>query len=167
MMEVLSAISMGLCISAVVPNIEVANVIGPIVIVITLLFGGFYINISSLPIVANWVPYASFMKWTYEALCINEFKGENFSCDKGPQGACEKTGDEVLVRLSFTDTIEEACFGLGMVLLAITSLAILLLHYSKLTYVSLGWTGANYKSRAKSGISSEGSTEKLAASNTD
>ena len=75
-------------------------------------------------------------------------------------------GDEVLVRLSFTDTIEEACFGLGMVLLAITSLAILLLHYSKLTYVSLGWTGANYKSRAKSGISSDGagsSNEKLAA----
>lgn len=148
MMEVMTSISLGLCISAVVPNVEVANVVGPIFVVITLLFGGFYINISSLPIVANWIPYASFMKWTYQSLCINEFRGEIFECNAGG-GACEKTGEDVLFRLSFAESIEQSCLGLGMVMLVFTCLAIFLLHNSRLKYVSLGFAGANFKSRIK------------------
>jgi hypothetical protein len=34
--------------------------------VIGILFGGFYINIDSLPIVANWIPYFSIFRWTFQ-----------------------------------------------------------------------------------------------------
>jgi ABC-type multidrug transport system permease subunit len=47
MLEVLTAISLGLCISAATPNIEAANALGPIIVVISLIFGGFY---STFPI---------------------------------------------------------------------------------------------------------------------
>jgi len=43
--------------------------------------GGFYIAVDQLPIVANWIPYLSIFKWGYEALMINEFKGNADSDD--------------------------------------------------------------------------------------
>lgn len=53
MFEVLCAISLGLAVSAAVPTVEAANAIGPPFMIIGILFGGFYIDINSLPIVAN------------------------------------------------------------------------------------------------------------------
>lgn len=115
---------------------------GPPAIIIALLFGGFFININTLPIVANWIPYLSFLKWTFEALCINEFKGATFDCTNGPAQACEKTGEVVLARLSFgNDTVEYACFGLGMVLLGFTFAAYHILDRSKVSYLPLGHVG--------------------------
>ena len=66
MLEALTACSLGLAVSALVPSVEAANAAGPPAIIIALLFGGFFININTLPIVANWIPYLSFLKWTYE-----------------------------------------------------------------------------------------------------
>ena len=48
MYENLCAISIGLLISAMVPNVEVANALGPIVIVVFLLFSGFYSKSGTL-----------------------------------------------------------------------------------------------------------------------
>lgn len=45
---------------------EAANAIGPPFMIIGILFAGFYIKIGSLPIVANWVPYFSLFRWTFE-----------------------------------------------------------------------------------------------------
>lgn len=45
---------------------EAANAIGPPLMIIGILFAGFYIKIGSLPIVANWVPYFSLFRWTFE-----------------------------------------------------------------------------------------------------
>ena len=39
-------------------------------VIIGILFGGFYISVDSLPIVANWVPYFSMMKWSFESLMV-------------------------------------------------------------------------------------------------
>jgi len=60
--------------------------------------------------------------------------------------ACERTGEQVLWRLSFgTDTAEYACFGLGMVLLGFTAMAIGILHRSKIDYMPLGHCGAKQR----------------------
>ena len=83
MLTALTAISLGLAISAMVPTVEAALALGPPCIIIALLFGGFYINLSSLPIVANLIPYVSFLRWGFAALCTNEFTGETFTCDAG------------------------------------------------------------------------------------
>jgi len=145
MMEAIVGVSLGLAVSAIAPNTETALNLGPPCIIIALLFGGFYINVDSLPIVANWIPYMSFLKWTFEALCLNEFRGETFTCDGGPEGACLRTGEQVLERLSFgDDTINQACFGLGMVLLGFTASAIFFLDRSKATYIKLGHIGSKH-----------------------
>lgn len=148
MLEAITCISLGLAISAFMPTIEASLAFGPPMVIIALLFGGFYINISSLPIVANWIPYMSFLKWAFEALCINEFTGEHFTCkydaNGTPIGSCIKTGEQVLTALSFTDeTINDACFGLGMVCLGFTVSALVFLHRSKGSFLNLGHVGIN------------------------
>ena len=45
---------------------EAANAIGPPLMIIGILFAGFYIKIGSLPIVADWVPYFSLFRWSFE-----------------------------------------------------------------------------------------------------
>lgn len=88
-----SAISLGLCVSAAAPNVETANAVGPIILVIGILFGGFYISVGSLPIVANWIPYISILRWGFEALCINEYTGLKFNCQGAKSNAsCITTG---------------------------------------------------------------------------
>ena len=188
MLEALTAVSLGLAVSALMPSVEAANAAGPPAIIIgayvvfvpsspllfetpshdanhspthpthptphpprhptALLFGGFFININSLPIVANWIPYLSFLKWTFQALCINEFSGATFDCTNGPPLACERTGEMVLARLSFGgDSVEYACFGLGMVLLGFTFSAIYILERSKINYMPLGHVGSKQKNK--------------------
>ena len=92
MFEALISIALGLCVSAAVPTVgelyrrnlflqcfiveipfhtcpshaEAANAVGPPLMIIGSLFAGFYIKISSLPIVADWVPYFSLFRWAFE-----------------------------------------------------------------------------------------------------
>jgi ABC-type multidrug transport system permease subunit len=95
-------IALGLLISALAPNVDAAAALMPLFLIIGVLFGGFYIKITSLPPVLNLVPYVSSFKWGFEALCINEFKGETFLCDPdAPANQCQRTGEEVLKTLSF------------------------------------------------------------------
>ena len=148
MFTALAAIGLGLAISAIVPSVELALALGPPAIIIALLFGGFYINLSSLPVVANLIPYLSFMRWGFAALCRNEFDGATFECDPGMLiEACETRGEQVLARLKFTDfTTAECCFGLGMVLLGFVFSAYLFLLIGRLSYVPLGHVGRRQKS---------------------
>ena len=68
---------------------------------------------------------------------INEFKGATFTCDSG-SSACVRTGEQVLANYSFDkDSIEQSCFGLGMVLLGFTCSAVCFLHMSKISYINL------------------------------
>jgi len=47
---VLCGQALGIAISAVAPSIEIANVFAPLIIILLMLFGGFYINVDSIPI---------------------------------------------------------------------------------------------------------------------
>lgn len=136
--------ALGLAVSAFAPNVEAANAMATPFMIIGILFGGFYINIKSLPIVANWLPYLSYFRWGFQALTINEYTGLHFNCDT-PDGACLKTGEQVLAYLSFSNhTTNYACFGLGMVLLGFLVWGYYNLSVIKLRFVSLGTTGAKY-----------------------
>ena len=91
---------------------------------------------------ANWIPYLSFLKWTFEALCINEFSGTTFSCDGVVTGECVSTGDQVLRRLGFgDDTVSDAVLGLSMLLIGFTVAAIVFLERSQLRFLALGHAG--------------------------
>jgi len=146
-LETLVAVSLGLGVSAIMPTIEAANAVGPICIIIGLLFGGFYIDVGSLPIVANWIPYVSFIRWAFEAFCINEFKDLKFDCYGAPPGACIKTGEQVLASLSFDGaTTGDAVMGLGLCGLGFLAFAYLVLYNSRAVYTPVGHKGGKVDS---------------------
>jgi len=75
---------------------------------------------------------------------INEFVGETFTCESG-SSACVKTGEQVLANYSFDkESIQESCFGLGMVMLGFTCAAVFFLQISKISYVDLNFVGNKY-----------------------
>ena len=126
MLSVTLAISLGLWVSSFAPSPEAASVMGPPLLIIGLLFGGYYINVDSLPIVANWIPYLSFMRWTFQALIVNEFTGLSFDCSGVADDACTKTGEQAISKLSFGGhSTAYGVFGMGMLLLAFLALALL------------------------------------------
>jgi ABC-type multidrug transport system permease subunit len=141
----LTGIALGLVISALVPTVEIALALGPPAVIIALLFGGFYINLSSLPEVANLIPYLSFLRWGFEALCVNEFAGANFECGNVPIASCKQTGAQVLAGLKFSNTVRQSVFGQGMLLIGFTVCAYLALLNSAITYMPLGHIGSNQK----------------------
>lgn len=110
------------------------------------LFGGFYINIAALPIVANWLPYLSFLRWTFEAMVINEFNGLEFSCADAGIGRCVATGEDVLELLSFGGhTPQHAIFGNSMILIGLLALLLISLELNRMKFLPLGFTGRHYK----------------------
>lgn len=142
----LTAITVGLFIGSLAPSAEAASAIGTPIIIIMVIFGGFYINVNALPIVANWIPYLSFIRWTFEALAINEFRGLVFSCSGSSNGACITTGEEVLSTLGFGGhTPQPAIFGLSMVFLGFLLLLFISLEISRIKYMPLGFKGRRYK----------------------
>jgi hypothetical protein len=110
------------------------------------LFGGFYINVDALPIVANWIPYLSFVRWSFEALVINEFVGLEFSCrDAASLQSCITTGEEVLKSLNFGETTpNHAIFGTSMVLIGLVCLLLFNLEIMRIKYMPLGFKGRSY-----------------------
>ena len=121
------------------------------------LFGGFYINVNALPIVANWIPYISFIRWIFEALCINEFTGLNFSCSNAvSSGSCVQTGKEALANLGFTsDNMQPAVFGASMIFIGLLVLVFLALEFKREKYMNLGYKGKKYRSVTKKSSSSD------------
>eukprot|EP01100_Stratorugosa_tubuloviscum_P002234 TRINITY_DN1509_c2_g1_i1.p1 TRINITY_DN1509_c2_g1~~TRINITY_DN1509_c2_g1_i1.p1 ORF type:complete len:639 (-),score=286.02 TRINITY_DN1509_c2_g1_i1:94-2010(-) len=111
------AASLNLAIGSWVPSLPIANIFAPLIIVLFFLFGGFYINQDNIPVYYIWIEYISFFKYLYAVLCVNEFKGAEFTCDT--TGPCPiKTGDQELELLGFENVViwEYLLVGLGMVI---------------------------------------------------
>jgi len=98
----LSAVGIGSMVGACAPNIYAANAMAPLIMVLMILFGGFYINSDSMPIWLGWLENVSTIKWVFYAYCVNEYTGLELSCDDlEPGTGCLETGEEVLELLSF------------------------------------------------------------------
>jgi len=104
----LSAQSLGLMLSCGAPNANMAMVALPVLFIPLMLFGGFFLNTSDIPVYFIWIQYFSFFKYGFQILAINEFSGETFYCDPDEttsSGACPYTsGDEVIHSLGFDST---------------------------------------------------------------
>ena len=143
-LESLAALGLGLIVSSIAPTIEAANALGPPIVIVLLLFGGFYINIESLPLGSRWVCYISLLKWAFQALAINEFKGEHFTC-KESDLSCQQTGEVVLDGLSFgSDTVGEGLLGLFLVFIGYNLIAYVFLRLSRRRYTEMGYVGPKY-----------------------
>ncbi|KAL1828944.1 ABC transporter G family member 7 isoform X2 [Daucus carota subsp. sativus] len=97
-MESFSASAMGLTVGALVPTTEAALALGPSLMTVFIVFGGYYVNAENTPIIFRWIPRASLIRWAFEGLCINEFSGLEFDCQHSFD---IQSGEQQLERLSF------------------------------------------------------------------
>eukprot|EP00158_Paraphelidium_tribonemae_P006147 Partr_v1_DN27702_c0_g1_i1_m67543 putative ATP-binding cassette, subfamily G (WHITE), member 2 len=68
--------------SMVVNVFSVANLIVSLMFVFFMVFGGFLLNVATIPVYFRWLEYLSIFRYAIEALNVNEFSGLEFSCLK-------------------------------------------------------------------------------------
>ncbi|KAG2433874.1 hypothetical protein HXX76_008227 [Chlamydomonas incerta] len=98
-LESFTSQALGLAVGSVAPSTEAAMAIGPAVMLVWIVFGGYYVNADNVPVLFKWLPRASLIKQAFEALCVNEFPGLTFEADANGGGM--RTGEQVLTWLSF------------------------------------------------------------------
>eukprot|EP00123_Amoebidium_parasiticum_P015471 comp22988_c0_seq1/m.36596 comp22988_c0_seq1/g.36596 ORF comp22988_c0_seq1/g.36596 comp22988_c0_seq1/m.36596 type:complete len:647 (-) comp22988_c0_seq1:242-2182(-) len=101
----------GLLLSAATPSIQVGQAVGPVLIVLLMLFGGFYLNSDDIWVGFKWIEYISFITYTFRALVINEFEGLTFTCEPG---RCLSTGDQVLDMLGMAGKSKWFNWAMGL-----------------------------------------------------
>ncbi|KAF2898580.1 hypothetical protein ILUMI_07594 [Ignelater luminosus] len=98
------ATSYGYLISCISGNINVALSIAPPLIIPFLLFGGFFLNVKSIPVYFKWISYISWFQYGNEALMINQWKGvKNINCSGYENSTCSKNGHIVLQTFNFSE----------------------------------------------------------------
>ncbi|XP_051149198.1 ABC transporter G family member 7 [Andrographis paniculata] len=96
--ESFAASAMGLTVGAMVPTTEAAMALGPSLMTVFIVFGGYYVNSENTPIIFRWIPHVSLIRWAFQGLCLNEFTGLKFE----HQNSYDiQSGEQALNRLSF------------------------------------------------------------------
>lgn len=136
------AVGLGLAVTSASPSPEAAVALAPIIVVLMILMGGFYINIESLPEGIRWVPNLSIMRHAFEGLVINEFEGVELSCKDVDDGdACIETGEEVIDRLFVNPT---SIFGIEGRFALMIALLIYMMIVNFVAYITLALSSRTY-----------------------
>ena len=61
--ESFAASAMGLTVGAMVPTTEAALAVGPSLMTVFIVFGGYYVNAENTPIIFRWIPRVSLIRW--------------------------------------------------------------------------------------------------------
>lgn len=61
---------MGLLISVIIPKIEVAMTLFPVIVIPLMVFGGFFVNNNDIVVWLRWIEWASPFKWGFQAAAI-------------------------------------------------------------------------------------------------
>lgn len=133
--ESFAASAMGLTVGAMVSTTEAAMALGPSLMTVFLVFGGYYVNAENTPIIFRWIPRVSLIRWAFQGLCINEFSGLHFD----HQNSFDiQSGEQVLERLSFGGTgIRDTVMAQSRILLFWYCTTYLLLEKNKPKYQRL------------------------------
>ncbi|KAG0190293.1 hypothetical protein DFQ28_002243 [Apophysomyces sp. BC1034] len=70
----LAAAGLCLCFATAFKSVSAANLLANLVILFSMLFGGFLLNKDHIPVFLSWLKYLSFFNYGYEALIVNELK---------------------------------------------------------------------------------------------
>jgi ABC-type multidrug transport system permease subunit len=136
-LESIAAVALGMAISSVSSSAEVATILANPISVVMLISGGFYISIQSLPAAAQWVADLSLMKWSFQALVVNEFEGTTLTCTEQDRH-CLATGAEAIASIGFAgSTVWDGAAGLIVLTLALNFIAYTIMRYNKPRYQSL------------------------------
>ena len=138
-------VALGLVLSSLIKNAEMAGNIAPAVIVLLLLASGYFLNEDSIPSWLIWLKAVSFIRYSFTALCINEFKEAEFDCPYNPANESAPAGmppcldgDGLLTNLNFgNDTIWFACVCNLIILFSLHALAISILAWKRPHFLSM------------------------------
>ncbi|KAF2856625.1 hypothetical protein T440DRAFT_549980 [Plenodomus tracheiphilus IPT5] len=129
----LAAAAIFLFIGIVFRNSGVANLIGVLVMLFSLLFSGFFLNKESIPAIAKWLQSLSIFHYAFEGLIVNEVKYLSLIDHKYGLDI-EVPGSAILSSFGFNtaalwkDCIGLAVFGSSFVLLAYLAMHLLLVE---------------------------------------
>ena len=92
-------------IASISSSVTMALAIYLIVLVYSLLLGGFIVSVNSLPAAVKWASRTSYFYYSYEALCVNEFEDKTYGRDvlesTGMYGANKYLDLGVLIAIAF------------------------------------------------------------------
>lgn len=111
---ILVAQSLGLALSCAIPDVQVSLMVAPMITLMLMILGGFYVNFSSMPTFIRWLSWGSQARYAFTAMVINEFRGRKFTCVSGPHvrygDSCPLTGEEVITALEMDSLTIGECF---------------------------------------------------------
>lgn len=68
--ESFAASAMGLTVGAMVPTTEAAMALGPSLMTVFIVFGGYYVNPENTPVIFRWIPRISLIRWYFSSCDI-------------------------------------------------------------------------------------------------
>ena len=77
---VTAAHSYGLLMSVAFRTVALANSVAFVLILLLLIFAGFYMELDQLPPWCAWVRYLSYLYWGFSGMLVNEFSGRELPC---------------------------------------------------------------------------------------
>ncbi|KAJ3110994.1 ATP-binding cassette sub- G member 2 [Phlyctochytrium bullatum] len=108
-----TAMALGLMIGSGVKSVRIGQIIGPLVIVLFLIFGGNFLNLDSVPIVFRWIQWVSLITYSNKALAQNEFRGLVFECNR--PGNCLTDGEAILKTFALGEPASVwVCVGINL-----------------------------------------------------
>ncbi|EGZ08148.1 ABC transporter-like protein [Phytophthora sojae] len=111
------AVGLGYMVSCLVRRVDIAPIIGTVMILPFLLFGGLLINSDDCPKYFVWIQYVSPIKYGFEAMMkIFWEQVPHIACDAAVENCTAKTGADVLKNFSL---VSRSALGDGLILLAI------------------------------------------------
>ena len=127
LLEAQCAVALGMLISALLPSVEAAPQLAPLVVILFLTFSGYFLNEDSIPDWIGWIKYISFIRYAFQGLMINEFKDASFDCNYS-DGTLSPTcmdGNAFLRRMNFHNYSVQ----MNIVLLVVIAVAFNFLAY--------------------------------------
>ena len=110
-------VSYGLCISVIVPKLEVAMALIPILVIPLMVLGGFFVNSNNVPDYLIWIEYFSMFKYSFQAAALNEFDTLNY--DSGTTVPLDELGISESLALNFIALI---ALGIGFRVIALIAM---------------------------------------------
>lgn len=77
--------SVAVAIGCSVPDVKQVSELAPLLFVPQMLFVGFFIRTSQIPVYLRWAQYVCSLKYAMNLVLMNEFNPSNDSCQSSPQ----------------------------------------------------------------------------------
>jgi len=144
MLENFAGIGLGMVLSASFDSVEQAPQVAPMVVVLFLMFSGFFLNQDSIPKLLTPLKHISFIRYAFQALAVNELRGnDGFQCKERIYGPKCFQGDDWLEQLKFSDvSIQRNCGILLLEIVIFNILAFRILNQKRPSFMKVRSTGA-------------------------